>query len=729
MTTADPHSDLVGRSLPRVDARAKVTGTARYSAEYHPDQLVYAALVESTVPAGIIRTIDLSVAEDSPGVLLILTHLNAPLLPYGVVTPRPAVEPASGTQLRVLQDPHVRFSGQPIGVIAADSQARADHAASLVRVEYEPTRAQTRFDPTLANPTSDAADKLGRGPRTVTGDPDAALAAAAVRVDETYSQPREHHNAMEPHATVAQWHGDRLTLWSKTQWVDNERDTIAAIFGIPAADVRVINPYIGGAFGSALRTWPHVTLAALAARQLGRPVRLELTRRQLFTSIGFRPHTQQRVTLGAAADGQLLAHIQDAVGQTSTFEEFAEATLDAAQSTYEAANRRTTYQLVRMHTNTPCPMRGPGHATGLFAQEVAMDELAAALGMDPIALRQRNYAHRNPATNLPWSSNRLRECYETGAGHFGWTDRTPAPRSMVDAGDLVGFGMATAMNRSPRYPAQASATVHADGTATVSSATSDMGPGTYTAMTQIAAEVLRMPPERVRFILGDSTMPPAKEHGGSTTLASVGSAVQAAAGQLRRHLDRLAGLHGASPADTAGILGAADLHQLQETAAAEPGDEQRTHAFYSFGAVFAEVRVDPDLCTIRVPRIFGAYDIGRVVNPSLAHSQCIGGMVGGLGMALLEDTDWDQTLGRVANASLAEYLLPVCADVIDLDATFVPSDEPLANPLGTKGVAELGLCGVAPAIANAVWHATGTRVRDLPISIDKLLTATPTTQH
>ena len=347
--------------------------------------------------------------------------------------------------------------------------------------------------------------------------------------------------------------------------------------------------------------------------------------------------------------------------------------------------------------------------------------------MDPIELRLRNYADRNPATNLPWSSNRLRECYETGARRFGWADRTAPPRSMTEGGELVGIGMATAMNRSPRYPAHASATVHADGTATVSSATSDMGPGTYTSMTQIAAHALRMPTDSVCFCLGDSDLPPAREHGGSTTLASGGSAVQAVCGSLRLRLDRLAQAHSANPADVADVLRRADLHQLRQTGSAEPGEEQNTHACYSFGAVFAEVRVDPDLCTIRVPRIFGAYDIGRVINQKLAHSQCIGGMVGGLGMALLEDTEWDEALGRVANASLAEYLLPVSADVIDLDATFLPGHEPLANPLGTKGVAELGLCGVAPAIANAVWHATGTRVRNLPITIDKLLGGAPPT--
>ena len=352
-----------------------------------------------------------------------------------------------------------------------------------------------------------------------------------------------------------------------------------------------------------------------------------------------------------------------------------------------------------------------------------MDELAAVLGLDPVELRLRNFAERDTAKDLPWTSNRLRECYQVGAERFGWDRRPLAPRSMSADGELAGFGMATAMNTSPRYPARASATVCADGTAVIRSATSDMGPGTYTSMTQLAADALRLPVSQVRFELGDSALPKAQEHGGSTTLASVGSAVRSVCAELRRRLDDLAAQHDCDPADIAGVLKKAGTDQLTASGGAQPGGEQTTHSAYSFGAVFAEVRVDPDLCEIRVPRMLGVYDIGRVVNPRLARSQVIGGMTGGLGMALLEDTEWDERHGRVVNANLAEYLVPVCADVRDLDVTFLPGHDPVANPLGTKGVAELGLCGVAPAIANAVWHATGIRMREMPITLDKLLTA------
>ena len=496
----------------------------------------------------------------------------------------------------------------------------------------------------------------------------------------------------------------------------------------------MINPFVGGAFGSALRTWPHVTLAVLAARRAGRPVRLELTRRQLATSVGFRPRAEQRVALGADREGRLAAVVHEAVAQTSTYEEFADATLDAAASTYACANRRTRYRLVPMHTNTPCPMRGPGHVTGLFAQEVAMDELAVALGIDPVALRLRNYADRHPGKDLPWSSNRLRECFALGAERFGWERRDLAPRAARDGRELVGYGMAAALNPAPRYATSASATLFADGTAVVRSATSDMGPGTYTAATQVAADALGLSVARVRFELGDTAFPAAKEHGGSTTTASIGPAVQAACRALRARLDALARSHqteaphdgaGRGAADPAALLRRAGLTRLDADGSAAPGDEAKAYAVYGFGAVFAEVRVDPDLGTARVARVVGAYDAGRVVNPRLAHSQCLGGMVQGIGMALTEDAGWDPRHGRATNATLADYHVPVCASVGALDALFVPGEDPIASPLGTKGLAELGLCGVAPAIANAVWHATGVpraRTADHPRQAADLLT-------
>ena len=715
-------SPSIGSPVIRVDGLSKVNGRAKYAAEFHPEGLVYAALAEGTISAGTIQHIEAAAAEGAPGVLLVLTHSNAPKLPYIPFEQRPAVEPVSGEPLRALQDAEVKFCGQPIAIVVAKKQAQAEYAASLVRASYDGLpRPLTTFDLHRSQPTSKAAEKKGRGPETRKGDPDAALATAPFRVDSNCSLAREHHNPMEPHATIAQWEGGKLTVWGKTQWVYNVQSEMARIFGIPANSVRVINPFVGGAFGSGLRAWTHVTLAAMAAREVKRPVRLELSRRQLYYSTGFRPRTEQQVALGSDSQGHLTALIHQAVGQTSTYEEFAEATLDPAEVTYAAPNRRTSYRLVPMHTNTPCPMRGPGHATGLLAQEIAMDELAAKLKIDPIELRLRNYAERSPKDNLPWSSNQLRECYRMGAERFGWNKRTPEPRSMRSGRDLVGLGMAAAINAAPRYPAEASATVLSNGDVVVRCATSDMGPGTYTSVTQVAADTLQLPLAQVHFELGDTAFPKAQEHGGSTTTVSIGPAVQQACRALLSKLQELANSPDATMKDAAKVLGAAaGVTELEATANVKPGDEKKNYAMYSFGAVFAEVHIDPDFCTVRVPRIIGAYDAGRIVNPKLAHSQCIGGMVGGLGMALLEGAEWDPRFGRVMNANLAEYLVPVCADIIDFDALFVPGEDKILSPLGAKGVAELGICGVAPAIANAIWHATGFRVRDLPITPDKL---------
>jgi xanthine dehydrogenase YagR molybdenum-binding subunit len=707
-------SGVLGQPISRVDGRAKVTGTARYAAEFDPTNLAHAALVSSTVPRGRVTAIETAEAEASAGVLAVLTHLNAPRLPYRGFEERPEVDPSSGEQLRVFQGPEVLFSGQPLGVVVAETLEQARHAASLVRLRYETAEAATDFDARRARPPSEASGQAGESRR---GAAMRAFGKAPVRIDAVYTHPREHHNAIEPHATVAAWDGDRLTLYDKTQWVTNDRAEIAHVFDIPEDHIRVISPFVGGAFGSALRTWPHVTVAALAARHVRRPVRLELTRRELYTSVGFRPETEQRVRLGARRDGRLTAIIHEATGQTSTYEEYVEDTLDPPRTTYACPNVLTRYRLVEMDTNTPCPMRAPGAVTGIFALETAMDELAVALGMDPLELRLQNHADRNPADGRPWSSKDLRECYRLAAERFGWSRREPAPRSMREGPLLVGYGMATAIYPAWRSAASASATIFADGTALVRTATSDMGPGTYTAMTQVAADALGLPLDRVRFELGDTAWPDAPVHGGSITMASVGTAVQAACETVRAKLLTDA-RNGESYAE---ILRGQGRDRVEATAEAQPGDEGERFSSYAFGAVFVEVRVDADLGMIRVPRIIGAYDAGRIVNPKIARSQCIGGMVGGLGMALLERAEWDARFGRVMNANLAEYLVAVNADVPELEALFVPGDDRRFNPLGVKGLAEIALCGVAPAIVNAVYHATGTRVRDLPVTLEKLL--------
>jgi len=739
-------NSVIGQSLSRVDGPDKVRGSARYAAEFDIPDLAHAALVHSTVAAGRIQAIDTARAAAAPGVLCVVTHENAPRLPYKTMKTRPPVDPQSGEQLHVFQGPEILFNGQPVAVVVARTLEQAEHAASLVAVTYAANGQSTDFDAAEPERPAKATEEGGRPAEAGRGDADGALAKAPVSVDVRYSHPREFHAAIEPHVTIAEWEGDRLTLHDKTQWVNNTANEIAHVFGMEQDAVRVISPFVGGAFGSSLRTWPHVTIAAVAARAANRPVRLELTRRELFESIGFRPRTDQHLMLGADRDGRLRAVIHEACGETSVYEEYAETTVKPSLSTYACDDARTSYRLRRLNTNTPCPMRGPGTVTGVFGLECAMDELAVALAMDPVELRLRNHADRDQAKGLPWSSKELKACYATAAERFGWHRRSPAPRAMRDGDLLIGWGMATAVYHANRSAASASATLHSDGSVVVRSAASDMGPGTYTSMTQVAADTLGLPPERVRFELGDTAMPSAPVHGGSITMASVGNAVAAACRALQDKLGELATcarqgpFAGASPDDIAAhdggigrreppyrvvayeaLLKQHNLTYLEATATSTPGSEIEDYSSSAFGAVFVEVVVDPDLGTVRVPRMVGAYDVGRVVNPKVARSQCLGRMVQGLGMALLEQGDWDPRFGKVMNANLAEYLVPVCADVRELDVTFVPGSDTNFNPLGAKGLAEIAICGVAPAIANAVFHATGRRIRDLPITPDKLL--------
>ncbi|OJW27419.1 MAG: hypothetical protein BGO51_21185 [Rhodospirillales bacterium 69-11] len=708
---------IIGQPTPRVDGPAKVTGQARYAAEFHPHGLAYAALVTSTIPRGRISGIDTTQADRAPGVLAIIHYENCERLPYHELEQRPQVDPQSGDQLRVFQGPEVLFVGQPLAVVVAESQQEAEGAARLVRITYELEDPSVLFQLDDGKPPSEGNAKAGRVPESERGDADAALAKAPVQHELWCSHAREQHNAMEPHATIAEWDGDRLTLWDKSQWVDNVRMEIAAIFGMEQEKIRVISPFVGGAFGSALRTWPHVTIAALCARRVGRAVRVELTRRQCFTSIGFRPLTRMRIALGAGEDGRLSAIVHEAWGQTSMYEEYAETTLEPARTTYSCPNVRTKYRMIELNTNSPCPMRAPGQSTGTLAVEMAMNELAERMEIDPLELRRRNYADRDESADKPWTSNALSQCYEVGARRFGWTTRPPA-QSLRDGRWRIGWGMATAIYHAQRSACTARVTLYADGRLVVRTATSDMGPGTYTAMAQVAADTLDLPIDRIDVEIGDTEMPKAPVHGGSTTMASVGPAVRAACEALREKLVPLRGNDKDAPES---VLQRHGLATLEAEAESKPDPQAKDYASAAFGAVFAEVRVDPALGIVRVARLVGAYDVGRVINPLVARSQCIGGMMGGLGMALHESAEWDPALGRVMNANLAEYLVPVCADTPELDVSFVGEPDLVLDPLGAKGLAEVALCGVAPAIADAVWHATGRRFRDMPIRVEDLL--------
>lgn len=736
---------VVGSPVSRVDGPAKVTGAAIYAAEFDLPDLAHAAIVQARVPSGRIAAIHTADAEAAPGVLAVMTHETTRRLPWRPRDPRPGVDPKAGERLHVLQGDEILFDGQPVALVIAETEEEARAAADMVRVDYAPTAARLRFDPVYARAPSEATAKAGRPGETTRGDPEGAFAAAEVSVDVSYTQPREHHAAIEPHATIASWEDGRLTLYDKSQWVDNVRTEIAHVFGMEEGDIRVISPFVGGAFGSGLRTWPHVTLAALAAERVGRPVRLALTRRALFTNTGFRPHTESRVRLAAARDGRLAAILHEATGQTSSYEEYAETTLTPARQVYACENVATRYRLIDMAVNTPSPMRGPGAVTGELFLETAMDELAHTLGMDPLDLRLANYAETAPDSGKPWSSKALRACYAQAAARFGWAERPRTPEAKRIGRMVAGSGMATAFYPAHRSKASASVALYANGGAMIQAATSDMGPGTYTALSQVAADALGLPLEQVRVEIGDSAMPRAPAHGGSITMATLGNSVADACASLLDALHALASegpnapLRGVARDDVAladGALVAGDrrvpvtellrAHGRESVVAeggSQPGQEAKDYESAAFGAVFAEVRVDPEVGSVRVHRIVGGYDVGRVINPKLARSQCIGGMVQGIGMALSEEAIWDERLGRVMNANLSDYLVPVCADVGELEAFFVESDDRIFNPLGVKGLAEVALCGVSAAIANAVFDATGLRIRQMPITPERIVTA------
>src|SRR4051812_39670708 len=711
MTTA-----FIGQPISRVDGRQKVTGRATYSAEFDQPGQAHGVIVRSTVANGRIASMESAAAERAPGVVAVITHRNAPRLAY--CEHRGAVDPDVGERLHVLQDDLVSHQGQPIALVIAEALEQANYAATLLRVTYAPetgTTDITRVEP--VTPTQQKTDQGERRPsETRRGDPEGALASSEVKVDQTYMIPRENHNPIEMHATIAAWDGARLTLWDKTQWVHNVADEIAAVFGVPPQNIRVVSPFVGGAFGSALRTWPHVTLAALGARVAARPVKVMLSRREMYYGVGYRPHTVQRVAIGALRDGRLTAILHEGYQETSTYEEFSEALLDASRFLHSCPNVYTRHRLAPMNVHTPTYMRAPGEASGVFALESAMDELAVGLNVDPVELRLRNEPELDEFKKLPFSSRSTRECYRAAAERFGWSRRNREPRSMRDGRWLIGWGMASATYPMNFAPSSAMARLLPDGTAEVMSAASDMGPGTWTSMTQVAAETLGLPLERVRFKLGDNRLPKTPPHGGSMTMASVGSAVQAACRKARD--DALARGGANDLTDAIRRIG----QPVEALADVKPGDESQRFSMHSFGAVFVEVAVDPDLGATRVRRIVGAYGAGRIVNPKTTRSQCIGGMIGGIGMALMEHSVVDVRNGRVPNANFAEYAVPVHADAPPImDVIFVEEHDPHVNPLGVKGVGEIAMVGIAPAIANAVFHATGKRIRELPITPDRLL--------
>ena len=744
----------VGTPLDRVDGRLKVMGAATYPIDVNLPGLAYAVLVGSTVTSGRIRHIATETARRAPGVLAVITHLNAPPLapaPVTLIGPQP---------LPPFQSDAVLHYGQHVAMVVAGTWEEANSAAALLEITYERDTPVLSFHDARASRVSHPWT-----PDYKRGDFAGASTAADVHVRQTYTTADNTNNPIGLFATVAAWDGDALTVHDTTQHPHGVRDALAAAFGVEPAGVRVLAPFVGGAFGAGLRAWPHVLLAALAARVTKRPVKLVLTRAQMFTTVGHRPHTIQQVSIGARRDGQLTAIEHVSTSSIGMADELINLITFGTAHAYACPNVSTQATQVRQSIPAPGWMRAPGEAEGSFALESAIDELSYVLGIDPIELRVKNHAHVHPHSGLPWSSNALLECYRQGAERFGWSARHSAPRSTREGGQLVGYGMARGALGAYQPPCKAIATVRRDGTVFVRSGATDIGTGPYTVMTMLAADCLGVPVERVRFGLGDSAMPRAPQEGGSGLTGALGNAVHATCVSLVRAFVSLVDQDEGSPLKGCRVEGITvrsggiqitddpsrfetytDIltrHRLDELTSegesAPPGENSpatmivqsgrfipftppsksgRAHAG-AYAAHFVEVHVDPDLGTVRVARVVSAIDGGRILNPKTARSQIIGGIAMGIGMALLEETASDRT-GRLATTSLAEYVVAANADVRDVDVLFVGEPDSM-TPLGTKGLGELAITGMAAAIANAVHHATGTRIRSLPISIEKVL--------
>ena len=726
----------IGTPTSRVDGYAKVTGAAKYAGEFNVSGLAYGALVTSTIAKGRIARIDVSEALRVPGVLDVLTHENRPRMAATSAAYKDEVAPEKGSPFRPLYDDKILFSGQPIALVLADEWEIARFAASLVRVEYKKQAHSTDL-----HARRDHAFVVEK-PEKPRGKADRTYAAAAVRHEADYYIPIEHHNAMELYASTVTWEGDgKLTVYDKTQGVQNVQRYLCGVFKMKPDDVRVVSPFVGGAFGSGLRPQYQVVLAVLAARALERSLRLVLTRRQMY-GLGYRPATIERLAIGATADGTLDSISHEAIGVTSQYEDFSRNDTGWSGQLYKSTTAKYLHKLVRLDLATPSDMRAPGATTGVYALECAMDELAVALELDPLELRLRCYSDRDQHQNVPYTSKNLRECYRQGAEAFGWSKRSAEPRSMRDGSELVGWGMATGIWEALQVETAARIVLTANGHAEIESAFSDIGTGTYTIMAQVAADMLGLPLDNVTVRLGDSTLPQAPVEGGSWTAASVSHAIARTAEEVRKELLRLAKTMPRSPLassklkDTALVDGgvvnketgrAVSIADVMRHGAVDRIERESTatfkeskHARNTHSAIFAEVKVDEEIGVIRVTRVVNAVAAGRILNTKTAHSQVMGSVVWGIGMALHEETLIDHEFGRIMNANIAEYHVPVNADVHDIEVIFVEEPDALVNPMGIKGIGEIGIVGVAAAIANAIYHATGKRVRDLPITLDKL---------
>jgi xanthine dehydrogenase YagR molybdenum-binding subunit len=734
-------TSYLGKPTSRVDGHAKVTGAAKYAAEHTAPGLAYGHVVSSAIARGRIRSIHTAEALAVPGVLDIFTHAHRPKLASSDEKYGDEVAPP-GSPFRPLYDDQVRFSGQPVALVVAEHAETARFAASLIRIDYDQRTHMTDFEASRGR--ARAVSENGESHSHKRGNAARAFDRSPIRVEVEYRIPVEHHNPMEMFGATAIWEGDdRITIYDKTQGPLNCRNYVANVFGMRPDAVRILSPYVGGGFGSGLRPQYELPLAVLAARALRRSVQVTLTRQQMFT-LGYRAGNIQTLALAADQHGRLTSFRHEWIGMTSQFEDFQRSYVTWSRQLYKCDNVALVQKLVKLDQNTPCDMRAPGGAEGLFAIECAMDELAYAANVDPLALRLLNYSDKDQIEDKPYSSKALRECYRQGAERFGWSRRNPQPRAMLDGNELVGWGMATGIWEAMQLEASAKAVLTANGSLEIASATADIGPGTYTMMTQLAAEMLGVPIEHVTAKLGDSGLPHAPVEGGSFTTSSVGCAIAATCGAVQKELLRLAQkaprspFAGAKLKDVAfaddkirhknngaeislvDVMRAGKVDRIEKQGSAAPNENSK-YAHYTHSAIFAEVKIDQQLGVIRVTRVVNAVAAGRILNPKLAASQILGAVVGGIGMALHEETLTDNRFGRFMTHNLADYHVPANADVHAIDVILVDEEDTEINPLGVKGVGEIGIVGTAAAIANAIYHATGKRVRDLPITPDKLL--------
>ena len=740
------HGSNIGQPLTRRDGVLKVTGKARYAADNHPPGLLYAVFAASSIARGRVTSLNVAAARSHKGVVEVMTPANRPKL---------AQDPDEKTnpfmfRLDLLQNDRVRYANQPIAVVIAESLEAATQGAALLEPQYEAEPARVGLD----GNDSFVPPGIGIGSPAETrkGDVEAGLASAVTLIDATYETPAQYHNALEPHAIVASWTGETLSIDTPSQGLEMARGRLAGLFGLSPENIHIRSPFLGGGFGSkGMVSGPQV-LGILAARLVGRPVKLVLRRDQMYGPVGHRPPTRQRVRIGVAKDGTLSALDHHAKTTSSTFDDFFEPAADISHTLYASPAIATSHEAVRIDVGTPMFMRAPGEATGSIALESAIDEAAAACGMDPLQFRLKNYAEVEPISGKPFSSKALRECYAQGAERFGWARRPLAPRQMRgESGFLVGWGLGTATFPALMFQAKARAVIRRDGTGVVTglveTGAHDMGQGAWTALAQIAADGLGLEIDQLEFNAGSSDLPDAGIAGGSAHTATAGMAIHGAGADAIARLadlaigDRRSPLYGAGNAGViaqkgrllrrddesrsesyADILARAGLAEVEGSgaSAADPA-AQSTYAMHAHGAVFAEVKVDPDLGQIRTTRLVGAFAAGRVINPRLVRSQYYGGMIWGVSFALNEQAIVDRRSGRVMNAVLAEYHIPVNADIVSLEALLVPEDDRHVNALGIKGVGEIGVTGTAGAIANAVWHATGVRVRRFPIKVEDLL--------